>query len=334
MNRNIGVLLDSDKRCRQRGAASLLLYCSLVGLLLPTGGHAQTESLEPQNLQMEALDDGRATPPLLKPTGLMDSGGPLEQPERPLEQPAGSMVSDGGLAREPAEACAGLRVEHARLLRALRLLETLNVQRADESKRRIPILRPKTGEVLQLGDIVRGRPAVIHFISLPCKPCEREWPQVVRSLESIKEIGLVPLIVGLAPRETALELVQYYERIARDLGASPDIVISTDDSLLEAYKLSAATPQTFIVDEQLDLIGKPWVGEKAELWMAPSQLFANTLLKGKGAERVVRDPDRADGTRNQRPQTKGKPAVGLREGPGGSQRIRATQPGTTRGGKE
>ena len=94
------------------------------------------------------------------------------------------------------------------------------------------------GDVIRLSDFT-GKIVVLNFWATWCTPCRKEFPELVRAHDPSGGV----VVIGVDLQENPSEVLAF----AREYGAQYPIVIDTDGSVADSYRL-VGLPSTYFID--------------------------------------------------------------------------------------
>lgn len=136
----------------------------------------------------------------------------------------------------------------------------------------IELVSVDDGHRRRLAEIVGNGRGLLHVVTLPCAPCAREWPEMVRALPMLDAQGVVPVVVGLVPTSDAARFRDYFASLLPAHSSMPTIWLTPDRALLRTLHLEASGPQTVLLDAQFRMTAR-WVGPLGALWRRPDAIL-------------------------------------------------------------
>lgn len=233
---------------------------ALIACMRTTDAAAQDTSHEAPSAPK--LDKSSGTPDS-RPTPPTDEGrqGPIAGPGVREGTESGPTVSPPFGVPDNAE-------------HALALLRELN--RKSENAAVAKVSLDYGGTTLSLGEVVGGSPTVIHLISMPCGPCEVEWPAVVAAGSKLENLGVNLLVVALATGPDMPRLEARYRSLVGPTEWYPNVYFTPNSTLTDSLSVSMGTPATIIVDQHLGVVRK-WTGSADALWHEPMRTVRDSL---------------------------------------------------------
>jgi cytochrome c biogenesis protein CcmG, thiol:disulfide interchange protein DsbE len=113
---------------------------------------------------------------------------------------------------------------------------------------------PRLGEDGELSlEELRGQAVVVNFWASWCAPCRDEAPTLEAAWQTYRSEGLV--VVGVDFNDFERDAIAF----ARENGMTYPLVYDRDGKLVEAYG-ATGVPETFVVDRQGRIVGRPITG--------------------------------------------------------------------------